>query len=163
MTTSLLLFCEAMYQSEAWEDETLRLAGQAAEALNSFLRLLYHAEAWLSKDEGFEAAQLGLRFLRRYSDLAKLAHSQGQRLWLVMPKAHSFHHICLQLLDQSKVGVCINPLCFSVQQDEDFIGRGARLSRHVSSVHCSERTVDRYLMASYAKFVESGYLVVAKG
>ena len=163
LTTSLLLFCEAMYQSEAWEDETLRLAGQAAEALNSFLRLLYHAEAWLSKDEGFEAAQLGLRFLRRYSDLAKLAHSQGQRLWLVMPKAHSFHHICLQLLDQSKVGVCINPLCFSVQQDEDFIGRGARLSRHVSSVHCSERTVDRYLMASYAKFVESGYLVVAKG
>ena len=163
LTTSLLLFCEAMYQSEAWEDETLRLAGQAAEALNRFLRLLYHAEAWLSKDEGFEAAQLGLRFLRRYSHLAKLAYSQGQKLWLVMPKAHSFHHICLELLEQSKVGVCTNPLCFSVQQDEDFIGRGARLSRHVSSVHCSERTVDRYLMASYSKFIESGYLVVAKG
>ena len=90
-------------------------------------------------------------FLRRYSCLAKLAYSQGQKLWLVMPKAHCFHHICLELLEQSKVGVCINPLCFSVQQDEDFIGRGARLSRHVSSVHCSERTVDRYLMASYFK------------
>ena len=80
-----------------------------------------------------------------------------------MPKHHSLHHILLELLDGSKRGPVINGLCWSVQQDEDFIGRGSRLSRHVSAARCSERTVDRYLMSAYSKFVEAGYLVVAKG
>ena len=163
LSTSLLLYCEARYHAEKWEDETLALAGEAAEALNGFLHLLYNGGAWLAPDEAEKAAELGLRFLRRYSKLSFLAFSQGKKLWLVMPKHHSLHHILLELLDGSKRGPVINGLCWSVQQDEDFIGRGSRLSRHVSAARCSERTVDRYLMSAYSKFVEAGYLVVAKG
>ena len=159
----MLLYCEARYHAEKWEDETLALAGEAAEALNGFLHLLYNGGAWLAPDEAEKAAELGLRFLRRYSKLSFLAFSQGKKLWLVMPKHHSLHHILLELLDGSKRGPVINGLCWSVQQDEDFIGRGSRLSRHVSAARCSERTVDRYLMSAYSKFVEAGYLVVAKG
>ena len=63
----------------------------------------------------------------------------------------------------SAKGACLNPLCLSVQQDEDFIGRGSRLSRHVHTNTCEERVVDRHMMAVYAEYVQCGYLIRAKG
>ena len=163
LSTSLLLFCEHRFHREQWEDETLQLAGQAVQSLNKCVKILFHGGAWLSQDDALQAAQLGLQFMRRYSALASLSHQKGAKYWLVMPKMHCFHHICLDMLWGSSKGPTINPLIWSVQQDEDFIGRGSRLSRHVSAVNASERTVDRYLMATYAEFMACGYLVGAPG
>ena len=65
----------------------------------------------------------------------------------------------LHLLQQSNVGRCFNLICTSVQQDEDFIGRNSRLSRHVSTLTCAQRVMERHLQACYAQYVEAGYLV----
>lgn len=156
-----MAWIEAKFVSEQWQDETLRIAGEAAQSINECIRMMYSGPAWLSPTDARQIGELGLRFLRRYSKLAIMANRQGKRFWLVMPKAHSLHHIVLSLVQDSQRGFCLNPLCTSVQQDEDFIGRGSRLSRHVSSVQCAERVVDRYLQSAYSKFMESGYLVAA--
>lgn len=161
LSTSLMAWIEAKFVSEQWQDETLRIAGEAAQSINECIRMMYSGPAWLSPTDARQIGELGLRFLRRYNKLAVMANRQGKRFWLVMPKAHSLHHIFLSLVQDSQRGFCLNPLCTSVQQDEDFIGRGSRLSRHVSSVQCAQRVVDRYLQSAYSKFMESGYLVAA--
>ena len=161
LTTSLVLWIEARFQSEQWADEMLKLTGEAAVAINSFFRRLYSSGAWLSSTEALEIGELGLQFLRRYNRLAVLAHQQYKRLFVVMPKAHCLHHICLGMLEESRVGDSLSPLVHSVQQDEDFIGRSSRLSRHVSNKTCGQRFMERFLLAAYAKYVQSGYLVSA--
>ena len=159
-----MLWVEARFHTEDWShDSALQLAGEAAEAINCFISKLYHGGAFLSPSEAKEAGEFGMRFLRRYNSLAVQAHRNGQRFWLIMPKAHAMHHLILGLLNNSQTGLCLNPLCTSVQQDEDYIGRGSRLSRHVSSVTCAERVVSRHLQSVYNKFVECGYLIRAKG
>lgn len=163
LSTSLMLWVEARFHTEDWShDSALQLAGEAAEAINCFISKLYHGGAFLSPSEAKEAGEFGMRFLRRYNSLAVQAHRNGQRFWLIMPKAHAMHHLILGLLNNSQTGLCLNPLCTSVQQDEDYIGRGSRLSRHVSSVACAERVVSRHLQSVYNKFVECGYLIRAK-
>lgn len=165
LSTSLLLFCEARWRAEggSWDDEMLRLGGEAAAALNQCLKILYHGEAWLTEHDAWQAGELGLKFLRRYGRLARIAHGLGRKLWVVMPKAHACHHLFLDLLRGSQRGPTWNPITLSVQQDEDFIGRGSRLSRHVSHKVVAVRTVDRYLMSAYAEFMAAGYLVGTKG
>lgn len=159
LSTSLMLWVEARYLSENWQDETLALAGQAAVAINGCIRLLYSGGAWLSPNEARECGDLGLRFLRRYNRLACMAFQEQKRFWLVMPKAHALHHIFLGLVKGSELGPTLSPIVTSVQQDEDFIGRGSRLSRHVSQAQCSERVVDRYLQATFPQYMQCGLLV----
>lgn len=165
LSTNLMHWVESRFdsESETWTDEMLQLAGEAAKSINACLRLLYESGAWMDENEARKAAQLGLQFLRRYARLALLAHQQNQRLWLVMPKHHALHHLLINMLQESEKGPVMNILCTSVQQDEDFIGRGSRLSRHVSSINTSDRMIDRYLQAAYSKYVEAGYLTVLKG
>ena len=165
LTTSLMGYVEFRYTSANWAQNhpMLETAGQACVAINTALRLLYNSEAWIEPDRAKLIAEHGLRFLRRYGALALDAHRQGLRHWLVMPKAHAVHHIFLGLLRASAKGLSLNPLCVSVQQDEDFIGHGSRLSRHVHSNTCEERVVERYLQAVYSEYVQCGYLIRAKG
>lgn len=165
LSTNLMHWVQSRFESESetWDDEMLQLAGQAAKSINACLRLLYESGAWMDEKDAREAAQLGLQFLRRYARLALLAHQQSRRLWLVMPKHHALHHLLISMLQESEKGPVMNILCTSVQQDEDFIGRGSRLSRHVSSINTSDRMIDRYLQAAYSKYVEAGYLTVLKG
>eukprot|EP00438_Fugacium_kawagutii_P015133 Skav220602 [mRNA] locus=scaffold507:34258:34875:- [translate_table: standard] len=164
LSTSLMLWVEAWFNSEDWsqEDPMLVVAGMAAAAINKCLRKLYNLDAWLEAGQAREVAEHGLTFLRRYSRLARDAHQRGLRYWVIMPKIHALHHIWLGLLRASAKGQSLSPLCLSVQQDEDFIGRGARLSRHVSVITCEDRMVSRYLQACYAEYVRCGYLVRAK-
>ena len=163
LSTSLLLFCEAKFLADGWNDEMLRLAGEAAVALNSCLKILYQGEAWLASDDAERAAELGFKFLRRYGQLATVARRQNRNLWAVQPKAHACHHIFIEMLHGARRGPTQNPICQSVQMDEDFIGKGSRLSRHTSPKTVAERTVDRYLMSCYSKYMENGYLLGTQG
>lgn len=164
LSTSLMLWVESRFHLEGWQnDPALSLAGQAAEAINKFISNLYHGPAFLPATEAKVTAEYGMRFLRRYNTLAIRAHNSDQRRWLVMPKAHALHHLIIELLNNSQRGACLNLLCTSVQQDEDYIGRGSRLSRHVSTARCAERVVSRHLQSLKSKFVACGYLIRAKG
>ena len=160
LSTSLMLWVESRYLNEDWHDnQMLDLAGQAAVAANTLIKLLYNSGAWLSADETLEVANYGFRFLRRYCQCALIAHQGNLRLWTIQPKAHALHHMFVGLAESAARGPSLNILCTSVQQDEDFIGRGSRLSRHAHQSHVSQRVVDRYLQAAYSKWVECGYLI----
>ena len=164
LSTSLMLWVDARARSEDWSgDRMLEAGGEAAIAINAFIQSLYHGTCWLEPLEAQRAAEHGFRFMRRYMECALMARRQHRALWIVLPKIHCLHHILVSLLDGSKTGAAtLSPLTTSVQQDEDFIGRNSRLSRHVSAVNTSERVVQRYLQSCYCKFVASGYLVRAE-
>jgi len=124
---------------------------------------LIESGAWLEPEQARQATNHGLRFLRRYNKMALESLERGQRLWILHPKVHALHHLIVHMQDAADPGPVLNMLCTSVQMDEDFIGRGSRLSRHVASGSTTSlRVVERYLQAVDAKFIESSYLVRAK-
>lgn len=115
---------------------------------------MYRAGAWLDPNESKLIGELSMRFLRRYGQLASEASAASKSLFVLLPKIHSWHHLTL---DQKKI---MNPLCYSTQQSEDFIGRPSRLSRRVGTHGpVLYRVMDRYLQAAYAQWVTAGYVV----
>ena len=162
LSTSLLLWVESRFLSEDWsDDDLLFLGGEAAVAANKFIRILYTSGVWLCSSDAAEVANYGFRFLRRYSDCALRAFQRNLRHFVIQPKAHAMHHLFLSMLEASSLGPVMSILCTSVQQDEDYIGRASRLSRHVSETHISERVCDRYLQSAYAQWVKIGYIIRA--
>ena len=160
LSTTLMHWAESRYRAEGanW-DPMMQLAGQATISGNSFLRALYSAEAFLSSREAEAAASHGRNFLKCYSRLSVMAYDQHKTLWVIQPKIHAYHHLVLYLLDGSRRGSCINPLCFATQADEDFIGRPSRLSRRVTGTSlAADRVIERYLQSSYTQWVKAGYI-----
>ena len=161
LTTSLMKFFESFYAGKHFEEPMLRVAMEACQAVNHFLRLLFSAELFLPKKDAEITAGYGLRFLRRYETLAQMASARRLCLWSIQPKAHAFQHICLGMHDQLKDGsrAVLNPLCWATQPDEDFTGRPSRLSRRTRpgkvQVH---RVLQRHLKASYDEWKKMGYI-----
>ena len=138
----------------------MSLAMEACKALSGFVRLLFRSGAWLSAEDAGLAAQLALKYLRRYSQLAGWAQREGRMLWILQPKVHCLHHIALTLWEHSQAGKkSLNPVCCSTQTSEDFIGKPSRLSRRVAAQTVIQRVLERHLQNSYAEWVKAGLLV----
>ena len=102
-------------------------------AINDCITKMFASNVFLEPRESETIGELALRFLWRYASLAEKAASQNRPLFKIMPKHHVIHKIALRLLLASRAGVhTLNPICLSVQMDEDFIGRPSRLSRRVT-------------------------------
>ena len=165
LTTMLMQYIEHRFLTEDWSQLSisLKLAGGAAVSANAFLRLLYNWEAWLPAPIAKRAGELGQRFLRRYSTLCTMAREAGRNLWILQPEFHAFHHLVIYLLRSSERGCVLNPLVFSTQQSEDFIGRPSRLSRRVTGQRpCAERVIDRYLRSAFHQWQRAGYIIKNK-
>ena len=75
------------------------------------------------------------------------------RRWPLLPKLHFFHHAMRDLVISSKeLEWTLSPLVYSVQMQEDFIGKPSRVSRRVSPKMHSQRTLQRVLLAQFAEF-----------
>lgn len=165
LTRTLMDFVEGRFGSEDFSDNELLVGCQeACTAANSMLRVLYNNDLWLNVDIAREAGELGMRFLRRFERLASRSHALGRRLFILQPKCHAFHHLCLDLLHGSeRKADTLNILAYSCQADEDYIGRPSRISRRVTSGDTtSDRVIDRLLQASHAEWVKAGLVVVEK-
>ena len=160
ITTNLCLFIESQLGDRSG-DGMLDLCAQAVKSINAAIGGLYSEEVFMTPEKARELGEQGLRFLRRYSVLAHNAMAARQALFVMLPKHHVLHHVFLQdlLLASQKYAYIINPLCFSVQLCEDFIGNISRLSRRVHPTLCSLRCVQRHLQHAYRKYVEAGFLV----
>ena len=126
---------------------------------NMCIRGLYRCGVWMPAAQGKKVATWGLQFLQAYSHLAKMAHRSGIRRFVLIPKLHFVHHIMQELLCHSASSSwAMNPLTFSVQLQEDFIGRPSRVSRWVSPKATALRTLQRVLLQMFAEFkrVEGG-------
>ena len=164
LTTNLFAWVQHRGRTEDFSDDPLLVrALEGGDAMEEALRRLYEADAWIPSSQAQHIAELGLRFLRRYSEAAKIAHDSNAALFVLMPKLHALQHIMLGLLDQSSsVRYAPNPLIWSVQADEDFIGRPSRLARRVSAPTVVKRVLQRYLQAAYKQWVRAGFIVQVK-
>ena len=100
----------------------------------------------------------GLKLLRGYHFLADTCIAENRKLFSLRPKCHYFHHSLQELERQITAGHAsvLSPAVFNCENDEDFIGRIARLSRRVSPRLTSQRVIDRYLVGVKLLFKRAG-------
>ena len=134
---------------------------EAVQSINVCFSGLYKGDAFLLANEAKFLGETGLRFLRRYSALAKTANDNQMSLFVLLPKLHILQHLMLKdlAIPSETQQYILNPLCLSVQQSEDFIGRNSRLARRVHPTLCARRCLQRHLQLARCKYVEAGYLV----
>ena len=157
-TVCLLDFLESFIGSQLDAmDDTLKpifLESHATiSAANAFMRCIYSAALWLSNDERKTLLRSGYRCVNSFQKCAQRAYIMGVTRWKLMPKYHSFGEILFELEVQKRKSIpSINPLCWCTQQDEDFVGRIANMSRSVSIRTVHSRTIGRYLVALASKW-----------
>ena len=89
-----------------------------------------------------------MRVLRGYQLLGSLCLRARYRAFIQKPKNHALHHIAWKLRQQLASGapLVLNPEAMSCEQDEDYIGRIARLSRKVDVRRQGERVFQRLFL-----------------
>ena len=138
------------------ESRDLQIICSACEAMSDLMRALLKAGLWLNSNEAGMCSDCGLHFLACYSKLANLSYQRSSCRFNLVPKLHCFHHICMDLRSQARTSnFALNPLSQCTFQDEDFVGRVARISRRVSPRLQSLRTIQRYLVATRQELQET--------
>ena len=119
----------------------------AARALNVFMKQLYSGDFWLTGTQRDTVLASGTHFLRATARLAFLAFREGRERYPLTPKHHMMFHV-LNFLQWSSdmAGFGPNPISESCAQDEDYVGRLARICRAVSPRATCLRTLQRYLL-----------------
>ncbi|CAE7841038.1 unnamed protein product [Symbiodinium microadriaticum] len=122
----------------------------ATRAINMFMKGLYTGGLWLSGNDLELMVQSGMHFLRASSRLSLLSFHLGEERFAITPKNHSLYHIVkLIQWEADMIGFARNPCCESCSQDEDLVGRIARVSRSVSPRTTAMRTLQRYLLLAH--------------
>ena len=118
----------------------------AARALNRFMHLIYNGDVFLRRATALEAVRCGQHFRKAYGFLACASQRRRQNRFPITPKLHSFEEIVYKMSRECRASAWVlNPIVESCSLDEDFIGRCAFLTRHVSPRLMTRRTFERYL------------------
>lgn len=127
----------------------LQAMHQICQGTLNYLGVMHSHDMWLPLScTGFMYKQ-GLTALRAYSFCAKKAMDSNRHLFCMRPKFHYWAHTIWELKRsyQDSVPWTLNPVLFNCEQNEDFIGRVSRISRHVSPRLPIQRTLERYGVA----------------
>ena len=120
---------------------------------NEFLRGLYAEGLFIGPRHAAYLAKCGFRFLKAYMWLATASYERKLPRFPFQPKFHYVHHLVWDLQQYSSQRIwALNPICTSVQMQEDLVGRVARVSRRVSPITVSLRTLERVQLAARAAF-----------
>lgn len=130
----------------------------AACEADMFLSKLYKEGVWIPERKALEISRHGFDFLKFNGRVAYQAFREKRPLFPFMPNLHRVHEICFLLKDQAAVGYAANPLIWSTQMEEDFIGKPSRVSRRVSPRLAVTRTLQRSLMNAYSHFRAAGFI-----
>ena len=162
LSTSWMSYLEDRFALESFDAEPLLgVAAEACDALQQCSKTLYASGVWLDPSVAGQVAQMGLKFLRRYAQMADMSKLAGRCLFVFQPKIHVLHHFCVDMWGAYQRNVyALNVLATSCQPSEDFIGRPSRLARRVTPRSpVLNRIMDRYLESAYHHFLRSGYLI----
>jgi len=138
-------------------DALLVKCREAAVAINDAMHALYANDVWLPKLLANDIGMKGRQFLVKYQELATICYHSRRALFMYMPKAHACDHTFSEL-EGCVAPFAMNPLAHSVQVDEDMVGRVSRVSRRVHPTQVIKRVLERALQASFAAFVDAGYI-----
>ena len=124
---------------------------KAIEIMNATLSELYSRGFWLRSDHGKRLGKCLKSFLFCYARCAHLCmcgYVNHTLRFTMIPKVHFMDHIATRMVvDSAKAEWIINPVAESVQMQEDYIGRPARLSRRVNPRLIHQRVLERSLLA----------------
>jgi hypothetical protein len=119
---------------------------RGTKAMNACLSALYSEGVWIPSSQADRIATLGLNFLKCYGEVAVICYKRGIKRFQLIPKLHMLHHQFINLSWHASIAQwSLNPLCESVQMDEDFIGKPSRLSRRGGARIQAIRLLQRYL------------------
>ena len=160
LTTVLMEFVEDHYKDVDFSaNGLLQECMEAVRAGNACLRTLFSRGVFLSNSDAGFAGEMGMKFLRRFASLAHRCRILGRMLFPLQPKGHAFHHIVLELVlaaSRDNRSHIVNPLAWSCQADEDFVGRPSRVSRRVRPGKIQvRRVIQRYLKGAYRHWIKS--------
>ena len=151
-TTLLALYLETFYAkiladcSEEVEN-VLTVIYDGLVAVNRFMTASYHEALWVKSHRASEISVQGMAFMEWFNEAAMEALRQEVPRFKLMPKFHFFAHLVHSMKNAATRNVdSLNCLAFSCQVDEDFVGRIAVQSRHVSIRSVHDRTVQRYCL-----------------
>lgn len=124
--------------------------------MNLALSAMYGNGYWLEAELAKSIASQMFFFLKAYQVLAHECLVARKRRFPIMPKCHYLMHTAVQLWRQAqKSHWSQNPLGWSVQLQEDFIGRPSRVSRRVDVRQVHRSTINRSLILAEQAFRQS--------
>ena len=113
---------------------------RGVKAINIAVGAMYNSGFWLKKQHALGIGKLIYSFLAHFSICAHKTLQQGKRRFAITPKMHMLAHAGNDLLQEAQLSEWRrNPIAYSNQLQEDFIGRPSRVSRRVNirSLHRS--------------------------
>lgn len=119
---------------------------QLCQGTLNFIGIMHSHDMWLPRSCADFMMKCGLQSLRAYAYCARQCIDMKLRLFCMRPKFHSWAHTVYELREKVQAGHehVLNPAIYNCEQNEDFIGRISRISRHVSTRLTTYRTLQRY-------------------
>lgn len=154
-TVSLLKFLEMILPEKlldaSVDEETnnfFQACLKATREANRFMTALYHAAFWLTRSERRTLIVSGTKFTTAFRVCADHCYWADLTRFKLQPKQHMFGELVFELQVQECQNLpSPNPLVYSTQQDEDYVGRICTYSRSVSIRTIHVRTLSRYQIA----------------
>ena len=123
---------------------------KATQLMNVVVSVMYAEGFWLRRELAKQVGDMLYEFFRYYQVCCRESLKRAVNRFALTPKCHMLIHTAQQLLDEaSTADWAQNPLATANQMQEDFIGRGARLSRRVHMGKLHKRTMERALLAVF--------------
>eukprot|EP00438_Fugacium_kawagutii_P024461 Skav208075 [mRNA] locus=scaffold1800:26782:28251:- [translate_table: standard] len=130
----------------------LREVAEGAEGALEFFHLMHTSGIWLEPNAAARMAECCYKFCKAYVALAEGCHARQLCRFHMEPSLHGFFHFYIDLRNRNTV--TLNPACSSCEQDEDYIGKIARLARCVHGATTDIRVIDRLLLKTYFELEE---------
>ena len=117
---------------------------------------MYSSGFWIPSPDAKRLGKYLYLFLAKYAELASLTLRMRKQRFPMTPKIHMLAHAAHDLIKQSDVSSwAINPAALTNSVQEDYIGRGARLSRRVNVRRMATNVLMRSLILYHQAFLRS--------
>lgn len=133
-------------------ERLLRIFKHTVDQALQMFSICYGHGLWLDRICAKHLYTRMILLLRGYRSLAAEAMKLQMVAWALKPKFHAMHHVAFGLRQQLLNGsrTIMNPISWGNEQNEDTVGRIARLSRKVSVRTITKRTLSRYFLKKRA-------------
>ena len=144
------------YMQQPWLlDEISCAAFEWLSAMDAFLRLCFTGDrTFFDRKQADEAHRLLSIFARKYVECAGRCHEAKFLFFNLTPKFHYILHVRDALKLTPKRPLYLNPIVFSTQMCEDYVGRVSQSSRTVHPLGVPLRVGQKWRLFTKLKWME---------
>lgn len=114
----------------------------ASQCLNRFYEILYEHEVFFPAAVRAELSELAPLFMRFYGNLSAEAFTSRKRLWKLVPKFHTFVHLC-------ETQSFLNPRFFWTYSDEDLQKHMKEVANSCHPMNLPHMVIFKWLVSRY--------------